>query len=64
MATLADLLEQMNAATPAIRRHHNRGRMYQDRYAGPQCHCVVDCDCRDTDGDDAPSLIHAQLPED
>lgn len=62
MASLVDLLEQMNAARPAIARHHNRGKMRKDRYA-PSCHCVVDCDCRELDGDDTPDRIHAHLPE-
>lgn len=64
MPSLADLLEQMNEAMPAFPPHHNRRKMYHDRYAGPECHCVVDCDCRELDGDDAPDRIHAALPED
>jgi hypothetical protein len=61
--TLAELLEDMNAHLPTIRRHWNRGKMlHEPRYAGPCAHLTVECDCRELDGDAAPDRIHGALP--
>jgi hypothetical protein len=61
---LAELLEDMNAHLPTIRRHWNRGKMLREpKYDGHACHLVVDCDCRELDYEDAPQTLHAQTPE-
>lgn len=61
--SLAELLDEMNAHLPKIRRHHNRGIMFHSRYDGHNCHLVVDCNCRELDYEDAPTTLHAQTPE-
>lgn len=58
---LGELLEQMNRALPRIRRHHNRGIMYESRYA-PTAHCVIDLNPEEIDREDAPETLHAEAP--
>lgn len=62
--TLADLINEMNAALPSIPRHPMKGIVPQSsRYDGGRAHLVVDTDCRELDHEACPQTIHATLPE-
>jgi hypothetical protein len=61
--TLAEFIEQMNAALPRIPRHPSRGMPQSSRWDGHNCHCVIDLEPKEIDHEACPSTLHAQVPD-
>jgi len=61
--TLAQFIDQMNAALPKIPRHPSRGVPFQPSRYAPSAHCVIDLEPKEIDHEACPPSLHAQVPD-